>query len=249
MRPSIYEGMLLMTEESFWDEVWKKHLRSYLDSPPRAGIFIASYFKKLGIKTILEIGGGSCRDSIYLANKGYSVVCSDFNRRLIDYLRKRFSRPNLRYLQENAFKLSFHDNSFDLVFHNGLFIYYNNKDIVKMLKEQERVSKKYIVIFVHNAANKKLVTKFKKLAKNDKLYSIRFFNKNELVSIIQQSGIEYEEIKILKFGGIWDALYHRKIKGLPNPLYRFGEVIVPRMYQLQPWQKTERIVCIVRLRK
>ena len=240
---------MLENTEEFWEESWIKHIDGYLNAVPRAGIFLSNYFKN--INTVLEIAGGSCRDSRYLANHGYAATGSDFDEKTLQYLQKqKFPNDKLKYSREDAFDLSFQNNSFDLAFHNGFFVLFNTNDtLVTMLKEQERVTKKYIVIFVHNKENKNLINFFKEKAKDDDLYKIRFFDKNEIEEIIQDSGINYKEIKTLKFGGIFDAFYNTKVKKLPNIFYPIKNYIVPKLYQLQKWEDTERICCIIELDK
>lgn len=240
---------MLENTEKFWEETWKKHIETYLNATPRAGIFIENYFKD--IETVLEIAGGSCRDSRYLANRGFKVIGSDFSEKTLTYLQKRFPNDRLQYSKEDAFNLSFPDNSFDLVFHNGFFICFEDNNSIKtMLLEQERVSKKYIVFFVHNIKNSKLVANFIEKSKEDDLYDIRFFEKDEVVDIVKNSGVKYRNIKVLKFGGIADIFYKKKFKKvIPNILYPFSKVLVPKLYQFQKWSNTERICCIVELDK
>ena len=200
---------------------------------------------------ILEIAGGSCRDSRYLANNNFKVIGSDFDSKTIEYLKERNIPKNLlEYSVENAFNLSFEQNKFDLVFHNGFFVLLNDDEIKKALLMQEYVSKKYIVFFVHNASNEKLVMDYKKLAEKDSLYDIRFFTKDEIKNIISQSNIDYDKIEILKFGGKIDALYNKTIKKyIPNIFYPMSRIFVPKLYQYQKWENTERLACIITLNK
>ncbi len=233
----------------FWEKSWKKHIQDYLKAPPRAGIFIANYFKN--IKTVLEIAGGSCRDSRYLANIGYKATGSDFDEKTLNYLQNElFINDKLNYSKQDAFNLTFANDSFDLIFHNGFFIYFNDEQIKQMLKEQARVAKKYIVFFVHNSKNKKLVKIFENKAKSDELYKVRFFNAAKTVDLIKNSSINYKNIKIKKFGGFYDLFYKKFLKGwIPNPVYPFRKLLIPKLYQLQKWENTERICCIVELEK
>ena len=157
-----------------WNKSWQIHLEQYLKAPPRTGIYIHVHFSK--ISNSLEIACGSSRDSIYLAKKKIHATASDYEDRVIQALKKRFSYPHLKYQQADAFHLPFETNSFDMVFHNGLFILFkDNENITKMLLEQVRVSRKYVLFFVHNGLNYNLVQQFKKLAPHDPIYGIRFF--------------------------------------------------------------------------
>jgi len=237
-----------MGQETWW-KIWQSHLRDYLESLPRAGFFIYEYLRS--IRNSLEIACGSSKDSIYLSKRGIFVVATDYEVRLINHLKNRFSHSNLFYQVADAFKLPFKENAFDLVFHNGFFILFNNNnDIYVLLKEQERVSRKYILFFVHNKLNLKLVNNFSKRASNDPLYNIRFFKPEEVLDIVKNSGIRMRSVKILKFGGLFDYIFSKKIqKVIPNPLYSFIIKIIPRLYQIQAWGKTERIACIIELCK
>jgi hypothetical protein len=237
-----------LAREAWW-KTWQTHLMKYLESPPRAGIFIHEHFHS--IRSVLEIACGSSKDSIYLSKKGFSVVATDFEVRLINYLKNRFYYSNLIYQAADAFKLPFKENAFDLVFHNGLFVCFNNdKDIYALLKEQERVSRKYILFFVHNRQNSELVKSFSKLASHDPLYDIRFFAPKEILEIVENSNIKLKYVKILKFGGPIDFLFSKRIRRvIPNLFYSFVLKLIPKLYQLQSWEKTERIVCIIKLDK
>jgi len=240
---------MINNTKKFWQESWIQHIESYLKAIPRAGIFISNYFTTS--KKVLEIAGGSCRDSRYLANSGFDATGSDFDENTLTYLQEeRFPNDKLNYSREDAFGFTFEDSSFDLVFHNGFFIYFNNQEINNMLKEQERVSKKYIVMFVHNVENKTLVKTFDEKSKKDDLYKIRFFDKYEIEQIIKKSGIDYKNIKILKFGGFFDVFYKKFLKNkIPNILYPISRYIIPKMYQFQKWENTERICCVVEINK
>lgn len=241
---------MLDNTEQFWEDSWIKHIETYLEATPRAGIFIENYFKD--INKLLEIAGGSCRDSRYLANKGCEATGSDFDEKTLTYLEKeRFPNDKLRYSKEDAFKLSFLENSFDLVFHNGFFVLFDDNNSLKtMLLEQARVSKRYIVFFVHNAQNNTLKHLFKEKSLEDDLYKIRFFDKNVVLTIVEESGIKYKNIKLLKFGGFVDVFYKKRLKRVvPNILYPFRNFIIPKLYQFQKWENTERICCVVELDK
>lgn len=232
-----------------WKEKWRGLLNRYLSGKPRLGIFIHNYIKN--IDKCIEVACGSSNDSIYLASKGLDVTASDFEDNVIKILQQKIKVDNLVYIIADAFNLPFFENSYDLVFHNGFFVLFqDNLDICKLLLEQERISKKYILLVTHNKVNSGYLSKFKQLAQNDSLYDIRFFSKAELKNIIKKSGIKYKSVKLLKFGGIADVFYKTKLrKIIPNVLYPFRNSIVPKFYQLQSWKKTVRIACLIELEK
>lgn len=236
-------------DQDDWAESWQHHLEQYLQVPSRCGIFIHTYFPS--ISTALEVACGSSRDSVYLAQHGVNVAAIDYEERLINALKRKFSHPSVTYIQANAFKLPFRDNTFDMVFHNGFFIYFKCEDeIYSLLSEQCRVSKKYMLFFVHNELNTSMLHRFNDLAIQDPIYDIRFFNPSEVVDLVNHSSIEYSSLKLMKFGGPVDLLYSKKIKKIiPNLLYPLREKLIPRLYQVQPWRTTERVACLIELQK
>ncbi|MBD2569391.1 class I SAM-dependent methyltransferase [Anabaena lutea] len=248
--------MSQLQNKNFWEEAWLKHIENYLKTIPRTGFFIKTLLRNK-ISSTLEIACGSSRDSIYLANEGYKSTASDFDDKTIAYLQHRFGHlENLNYQIADAFNLPFDDNSFDLVYHNGFFIYFhNNQDVFDLLKEQERVTRKYILILVHNRLNSKLVSEFKKLSNEDKLYDIRFFDPIELEELIFNLSLKIKKVIILKFGSFGrfgvDS-YLSKIFKLPF-INSFIETIllnlIFKLYQTQMWEDTERIACLIELDK
>jgi ubiquinone/menaquinone biosynthesis C-methylase UbiE len=232
--------------ETFWSETWVRHIEAYLSAPPCCGYWIASHFSRA--LSVLEIAGGSCRDSHYLALQGFNVTASDFDQKTLDYLKKRYQNSPLHLLKEDAFRLSFDDKSVDLSFSNGFWIYFNDDKIISLIREQERVTKKFIISLVHNIDNEPLVKRFKQESRVDKLYDIRFFNREDLRKIVDASGLKYKSITMNKFGGAMDKLLAKSIKGFNNPLQGLTKHVVPRMYKYQPWSVTERIACVIELR-
>lgn len=228
-------------DKADWKESWKEHLNNYLNGVPRTGIFIKSLFRS--VKKTLELGCGSSRDSIFLAKNKINATATDYEEETISFLNNQFKSDYLNYEVADAFNLPKADKSFELVFHNGLFVLFNDDDqIIKMLKEQCRVSKKYILIFVHNVKNKRLQELFKQKKINDKIYDIRFFGKDEFLKIIKNSDISCKQIRFLKFGGKFDLLYNM----FPYRYFSLMlEFIVPRLYQIQRWSRTERVVCVL----
>lgn len=234
------------SDEEWWSDAWIRHLETYLAAPPRAGHWIASQFQD--DQKILEIAGGSCRDSRYLADIGYRAVGTDFDPRTLDYLKKRFPNSPLVMQREDAFSLSFADKSFDISFSNGFWICFtDDAKIYQLIKEQARVTSKFLVSLLHNKDNAKLVAMFNEKKSSDSLYDIRFFNRDEIARIVYASGIRYKALNFYKFGGQADMLYAKRIKRIPNVLAPLAKYWSPRLYNYQSWSETERIACVITL--
>lgn len=233
-----------------WGAVWQEKIEHYLNAVPRTGVFIDRYFRGK-VHTILEVAAGSSRDSIYLAKQGFHVTASDYERNIIQCMEERTHESRIRFVHADAFHMGMENDAFDLVFHNGFFVLFDeNEAIVDLLREQARIARHYIVIFVHNALNHAHVSHFEKLAQSDPLYKIRFFEPDEVAAVVKQSGIAVRRLEWMKFGGPYDILFYKRMKKvIPNLLYPMRTWLVPRGYQRQRWDKTERVCCVIELDK
>jgi len=234
------------TRAYHWPKLWERHLDRYLRGAPRVGAFVLSYAPRA--EELLEVACGSSRASVFLAEHGRRVVATDREEALIEELRRRFPVDNLTYRSADAFHLPFADNAFDLVFHSGFFVLFDDEQIPALLREQARVSRKYVLALVHNALNARRVDQFRELAKTDELYDIRFFAPDELERVVRNSGIRCRTVRILKYGGPQDRFHRTGLRwGVPNALYPFRHRLVPRLYQWQRWEVTERVAALVEL--
>jgi hypothetical protein len=231
-----------MQEQGFWEEAWVRHLEAYLKAPPRAGLWLAARFR-LADWTVLEIAGGSCRDSRYLADRGVQAIGSDFDQKTLDYLKQRFPASALVMKREDGAALSLPDQAVDLTMHNGFWVLFSSDDrVVELLREQARVTRRVVVALVHNADNPRLVSAFARKAATDPLYDIRFFRRAELLTLVQASGLRPRALRTEKFGGPVDRLL-----GLPGVLGTAARWVVPRLYRFLPWRFVERVALVIEL--
>ena len=101
-------------------------------------------FLKPGIK-ILEIGAGTGRYSITLAQKGYDVTAVDLTPKHVEIMtQKANGLKNFRCMVADALDLSmFEDNSFDMVLNFGpMYHLFHQKDKEQAVKETIRVAQK-----------------------------------------------------------------------------------------------------------
>jgi hypothetical protein len=173
--------------EDFWKESWQQHWSSYLATPPHLGPCLELLFPNKSW-TFLEMGGGSMRDSAYLAGTGRKVTGSD-------YLPEAAAKAQethkgvMDVITLNAFETGLPDNAFDVTFHNGLWVLFSkDEDIRKMAAEQARISRRYMAAIVHCAHNQKYREDFKERAKTDDLYNLRFFEIDEIRAFCEPYG-------------------------------------------------------------
>lgn len=227
-----------------WSETWSKYFAAYYQAVPRAGIWISNRFQ-LREKKLLEIGAGSCRDTVFLLQNGFRAIATDACEEVIYRAQKLYPQfqPMLRC--ENAFSLSFEPEFFYLSFSNGFFGLFDDTDIVRLLRGQARVTQKYVVALVHNKCNVRLVENFKDKAIYDPLYNIRFFSPTELLNIVRRADLSFSSVTVEKFGCPIDRLY---VITERLPFFRpFVHWLVPRLYRFQPWSWVERCALLIEL--
>lgn len=141
--------------------------------------------------SILDIGGGEGVYSEELKIKGFKPICVDINK---DYIKQSEKKGIESYVMD-ATSLNFSDKSFDVVL---LFeVLEHIKDFKKVLKEAERVAKKYIIITVPNCSG------FDELYKLHLTYDhflatdhVNFFTKDDLEGLLSEY---FNKFKVKEF--------------------------------------------------
>ncbi len=115
--------------------------------------YIHKYLEKFNNPKILDIGAGTGRYSVALAEEGYDVTAVELVKYNLGILKKKNS--SVKSYQGNATKLSrFGDESFDLTLLFGpMYHLYSHEDKLKALNEAKRVTKKGGIILVAYVMN------------------------------------------------------------------------------------------------
>ncbi|MFH1088622.1 MAG: class I SAM-dependent methyltransferase [Patescibacteria group bacterium] len=93
-------------------------------------------------KRVLEVGAGTGTMSIFLSQLGIEVTTIDNDQIVLtkaDEMKRRLAGKNI-LVEGDAFKLPFPDQSFDIVFHQGLLEHFSNENIQQLLKDHLRVA-------------------------------------------------------------------------------------------------------------
>ena len=180
---------------------------------------------KPGMK-ILDIAAGTGSSSRPLVDKGAEVTALDFSHGMIEQGRKQ--NKNINFVQGDALKLPFEDNSFDVT--TISFGLRNTSNTEKALKEALRVTKDggriVVAEFSHpvnpvfrkiylNYLMKALPVIVKKISKNPDAYiylaeSIRAWpDQAELASIMRDSGFKSVAWQDLTFGIVAVHIGHK----------------------------------------
>ena len=184
--------------------------------------YIHEYLPEDKSAKILDVGAGTGRYSVALAEEGYDVTAVELVKYNLGILKKKNS--TVKAYQGNAMKLSrFPDNEFDVVLVFGpLYHLYTMEDKVKALKEAKRVVKEDGVILVAYVMNEysvltygfkenhileslekgKLTEDFHVIAKPEDLYD--YVRIEDIDAYNQAAGLE--RIKLISADGAADYM-------------------------------------------
>lgn len=231
-----------LRKENYWNNEWTNVFDHY-QQDIRHAYYIRSIKNKCENK-LLEIAAGSFRDMRTLCKWGILCEGIDYSSEAVDRAKKHSPELAHKIQKMDAFNLTFTDNFFDLSFHNGVWGYFDDTDILKLAHEQARVTRSRIIATVHNAHNIQFKNYFDQMKKKDPLYSIRFFTKNEMIGLMSQV---CSSVTIIPVGK--RKKYHEDflIKiGLGNPLLL---KIYFKLVGLRLLNSSERLMCIGSLQK
>jgi SAM-dependent methyltransferase len=205
--------------DDFWKKSWDEHCSSYLATPAHLGPCLDLLFPDRSW-SFLEMAGGSMRDAAFLAETGRPTKASDYLPEIVTRA-KEIYKNTLDVIQLDAFNTGLASQAFDVTYHNGLWVNFTSDDDIRRLAdEQARITKRYMVAVVHCAHNRAERERFAAMAKEDRLYDIRFFEVGELRRLIEP----YGRTRILPCGSAFtDQLINRWRWGrLPKHLRRLA---------------------------
>ena len=163
-------------------------------------------------KKVLEVGAGTARDSFELVREGANVYVLDYSplaMKIISRLNQS-RQENICPILGDAFSMPIADESFDIVFHQGLLEHFTEP--LKILAENVRVLKKGGILLVDVPQKYHVYTLIKHI--------LIFFNKwfagweteftiNQLQQLVEQTGVTV----IFRYGA-WmrPSLFYRIIR-------------------------------------
>jgi len=143
---------------------------------------------------VLEIGAGTGRDSIPLLAHGARVFQLDYAENSLRIL-KRLADDNhlpVTIIGGDTFRLPFHDESFDVVFHQGLLEHFRHPQAEALLRENIRVLKRggYLLVDVPQRYHVYTLVKHLLMSVNKWFAGWeRSFSVGELKSVLQSLGL------------------------------------------------------------
>ena len=161
-------------------------------------------FQENNINTIIELGAGLGRDSIYFSINNLSVTSLDYSQSGINIINKKIKKDKLKNIKTKVFdirqKLPFEDNSIDGCFSHMLYcMALSNQNLFNLNKEICRILKPdglniYTVRNEHDGDYKNGIHRGEDMYENDG-FIVHFFNKTK----INQLTDGFKNIKIESF--------------------------------------------------
>jgi ubiquinone/menaquinone biosynthesis C-methylase UbiE len=137
-----------MDQIKIWEEKWGRRG----NEPPNN--FAKRCFlliKKRHLKTLLDVGCGNGRDSLYFARKGLKVTAVDFSKNGLKLLKRIIDRDKIKNITpicRETTKLNFKDNSFDVIYAHLSLHYFYDKTTTKIFDKLYKMLKKNGLIFI-----------------------------------------------------------------------------------------------------
>lgn len=181
----------MKNSQKFWATEWNTYFDTYVGVRARQAYYLNA-IANLADKSILEIAAGSFRDTMQLNKWGLRCTGIDYSSVAVQMARQYY-KNDTNILEMDAFQMKFASKTFDISYHNGFFIYFDDDNILEQLiREQIRVTKTMVVCTVHNKTNPNLVSTFQKKGKENDLYNIRWFNSNEIQNLLSSYCVHTE---------------------------------------------------------
>ena len=182
-----------------WDKVYSSDSAFFGEKPSDFAQMCFRDFNKHRVKTLLELGCGQGRDTIFFASKGLDVYAIDSSKIAIENINQKIRGKNISLnlkhfeaRQTLPFSNSYFDTIYSHMFYNMSF---TDEELGFLFTESSRVLKNSgLLYFSVRSDNDFLYNKGKKIDSNIyeiNGFQIRFFTKEQIKSFLSN----YFEIK------------------------------------------------------
>jgi len=184
-------------KEKGWEPVYEKEGDLYKEVIPKIKKYV-KIFKKNRYKKVLDLGCGTGRNTIYLAQKGFSVYALDASKTGIEITKKKAQELkliNIKYKVADMKKTSYPKNYFDAVICIFVLSHGLLKDNEAAVNEIYRILKpKGMLVTEFMSTKDKTCGKGKKIEKNTYLGGMKddphmmhhYFNKEEINRLLSK---------------------------------------------------------------
>ena len=185
----------------YWNNIYS--INDYFGTGPTILAKLAhNILQKHAFKSILELGCGQGRDSIFFANLGCNVIATDISENAIKFVEQIKHEQNLQNLQlfihDTLLPLNFMNMSFDLVYSNLALQFFNLEQLTNIFSNIKKVMKKNsFLLFSTKKSGDKYFNFGQKLSQNSFEYGgiTRYFYEKKLIEKI----LKEQNFTILNF--------------------------------------------------
>ncbi|MGQ9700850.1 MAG: methyltransferase domain-containing protein [bacterium] len=126
---------------NIWNTFWANKSPEIIYPPVTDIVGELQKFVDVQNKKILETGAGTGRDGIKLSRLGADVWLLDYSEMSLKLARQYLNKvEEVKFVMADALRTPFRDESFDIVFHQGLLEHF--KDPLPLIRENYRILKK-----------------------------------------------------------------------------------------------------------
>jgi 2-polyprenyl-3-methyl-5-hydroxy-6-metoxy-1,4-benzoquinol methylase len=172
-------------DKETWDKVARSDYELELkDYELELANEIINIFDTLGLakSTIIETGSGSGHLSAIFAQHGYNVTLVDYSNEALNKSKELFKilDLNANFYQADITSLTeVISSQYDVVFSSGVLEHFDDEDLLKILEESYKVSKKYLVFLVPNVKSLPyLLFRMKAMKNGDWIYGKEYLRDN-----------------------------------------------------------------------
>ncbi len=180
-----------------WDKKWKgRELESANNFAKRVCVFL----KDKKAKTVLDLGSGKGKDSIYFFRKGYDVTALDFSEEALCGIKKCI--PEIKCIKKDLSEIDFKNNSFDVIYAHLSLHYFDDKNTKKLFENIFKILKPGGYFFVKcKSIDDALYGQGKQVGQDmfEKKHIRHFFSKEYMNEVLE----DFEVIKIRKTSSVY----------------------------------------------
>lgn len=163
-------------------------------------LYVEKFITK-NISTILDLGCGGGKYSIYFAGKGYNITAVDYDDKVLSVLKDKIKKNNIRNIivkkinLENKDKITneLKNKSYDAVFLFDILEHLEND--IQLLQAIKKNIKKYLFINIPLEAQKELINSGFVFSTYADLTHKRYYNKSIFLDLISKCKLTLIEMK------------------------------------------------------
>ncbi len=197
-------------------EYWQKRTeRTEKREPTDFAKKCADFLRNKPSKSILDLGCGDGRDSIFFAKQGYEVTAVDVSPIALQILKKKIDEENIRNInvtEQDLLKIEFPENSFDIIYTHLSLHYFLDRQTTEVFKNLHKIINQSGFLFIKcKSIEDEEFGKGKEVEKNvfmtEENYLRHFFDEGYMKEKLQL----FKIIKIEKTEGTYEGLAGCKI--------------------------------------